>query len=131
MSFSHFCQDRCACYSIVLAERLLCCSGLPPASSLFTDSEASSEAEEDKAALYRPAQARSAVLSCGLGCRAAVSANKEPLQQQNGVETKQSPLAIAPCSDNQVWLVLLASILASSACLLCENAEPAMPSEQC
>lgn len=86
------------------AEGFLCCSELPPASTLFTDSEASSEAEEDKAALHSPLQARSAVLSCSTGRRADVPANKEPLQPHNGVEPKQPPLAVAQCSDNQVWL---------------------------
>lgn len=81
-----------------------CCSGLPPASSLFTDSEASSEAEEDRAALHSPAQSLSAVLSNKRGQTAGVSANTEPSQRHDGTRLKQSQLMAAPGSSNQVCL---------------------------
>ena len=81
-----------------------CCSGLPPASSLFTDSEASSEAEEDRAALHNPAQSQSAVLSNKTGQAAGVPANKETSLQQDGTAFKQSQLMVAPSSINQVCL---------------------------
>ena len=77
------------------------CSGLPPATSLFTDSEASSEAEEDRAALHSPTQSQSAALSNKMG-RAAGA--KGPLQQHNGTDPKQSQLMAAPSMGNQVCL---------------------------
>ncbi|KAL3144977.1 hypothetical protein ABBQ32_003481 [Trebouxia sp. C0010 RCD-2024] len=70
-------------------------SGLPPASSLFTDSEASSEAEDDRA------QPQKAVLSHNIGQLASVFASKAPLQQHDVIEPKSSKLVRAPSSDNQ------------------------------
>ena len=58
---------------------LTCCSGLPPASSLFTDSEASSEAEEEKAAVSGHASAHM-VPSCSDA--AMVHSSRSTLQHQ-------------------------------------------------
>lgn len=55
------------------------CSGLPPASSLFTDSEASSEAEEEKAAVSGHA---SAYRVPSFSDAAAMQSSKGPLQHQ-------------------------------------------------
>ena len=61
---------------------MLRCSGLPPASSLFTDSEASSEAEEDKAAYdSRHPQNLSTVDSQGTSQAQVLAAGRDILQQ--------------------------------------------------
>ena len=83
-----------------------CCSGLPPASSLFTDSEASSEAEDDGAIPHRQALRQGAVLGQSIGQLARVSASKELLLRQDVTEPKQSKLVAAPSSDHQVCLGL-------------------------
>ncbi len=57
----------------------LCCSGLPPASSLFTDSEASSEAEEERAAVSGYASAHKVP---SFSDAATVHSSKGPVQHQ-------------------------------------------------
>lgn len=91
-------------YGHLLQSHFWCCSGLPPASSLFTDSETSSEAEEDRAAFCSPARSRSSVLSNKSGQAAGVSANKGALQQHDGTDLRQLQLMAAPSSGNQVCL---------------------------
>ncbi|KAL3145367.1 hypothetical protein ABBQ38_001621 [Trebouxia sp. C0009 RCD-2024] len=76
-------------------------SGLPPASSLFTDSEASSEAEDDRAAPLSQAQPQGAVLSHNIGQLANASASKAPLQQRDVTGPKSLKLVRAPSSENQ------------------------------
>ncbi len=58
---------------------LTCCSGLPPASSLFTDSEASSEADDKKAAVSGHASAHRVP---GSSEAAAMHSSKGTLQHQ-------------------------------------------------
>ncbi len=58
---------------------LTCCSGLPPASSLFTDSEASSEADDEKAAVSGHASAHRVP---GSSEAAAMHSSKGTLQHQ-------------------------------------------------
>ncbi len=55
------------------------CSGLPPASSLFTDSEASSEAEDEKATVSGHASAHEVP---SFSDAATVHSSKGPVQHQ-------------------------------------------------
>ncbi len=76
------------------------CSGLPPASSLFTDSEASSEAEEEKAVSGHASAHRVPSFSDA----ATMHSSKGPLQHQQvpgASATGRHALKLAPESEVQ------------------------------
>lgn len=91
------------------------CSGLPPASTLFTDSEASSEAEEDRAGAAGHAQAHStSIWSHQVTDEGGMqAANKSPLQHQQANSTDvNSAHAVEPASEKGRKVCWVAIMLA-------------------
>lgn len=102
-------QDGACCSKAPKITRgLSCyCSGLPPASTLFTDSEASSEAEEDRSAVPGK-QSQRAALSHQEDQHPVLPVSKRPLlqnqqQQQHKLDfADKQTVTLAACPAVQV-----------------------------